>query len=219
MADTSTRDSILKRLTSAPSRSITPGEKTPVTPAYPDLEAMIASFGEKLALTTGILKRASGKKEAAAAVVETLTELGAKSVLVADEELLTSLGVPEALKKAGCAVTSGTLDAAAHREACIECDAGVTTAQYGIAETGTLAMIFGGGKGRLASLVPFIHVAVLEAKNMLPHTEALFARMAADGVSPVAMSLVTGPSMTADIALTPVRGIHGPGKLVVVLVE
>ncbi|MBN1881276.1 MAG: LUD domain-containing protein [Deltaproteobacteria bacterium] len=219
MTDTSIRDSILKRLRSAPSRAIEPKERIPVTPSFPDPETMIASFGEKLALTTGILKRASGKKEAAAAVVEALNELGAKSVLVADEEPLASLGIPEALKTAKLDVTSGPIDAAAHREACITCDAGVTTAQYGIAETGTLAMIFGESKGRLTSLVPFIHVAVLEAKNMLPHTEALFERMAADGHSPRAMSLVTGPSMTADIALTPVRGIHGPGKLAVVIVE
>ena len=219
MADTSIRDSILKRLTSAPSRSVEPGENTAVKPTYSDREAMSASFGEKLALTTGILKRVSGKKEAATAVVESLKELGAKSVLVSDEQLINSLGVPEALIQAGLAVTSGPLDPSAHRHACSICDAGVTTAQFGIAETGTLAMVFGEKRGRLTSLVPFIHVAVLEAVNMLPHTEGLFERLAADGVSPSALSLVTGPSMTADIALTPIRGIHGPGKLVVVLVE
>jgi L-lactate dehydrogenase complex protein LldG len=218
MTDTSIRDSLLKRLASAPSRSIEPGEKREVKPSYPNLEAMVASFGEKLALTTGILKRTSGK-DAAAAACDALTELGAKSVLVANEEPMTSLGVIDALKKAGLEVTPGAIDTAAHRQACSTCDAGVTTAAYGIAETGTLAMVFEGSRGRLASLVPFIHVAILEAKNMLPHTEALFERLAADGASPAALSLVTGPSMTADIALTPVRGIHGPGKLVVVLVE
>jgi len=219
MTDTSIRDSILNKLTSAPSRTNDPEERRPVTPTYPDLEAMIASFGEKLAATTGILKRASGRKETMAAVVESLKELEAKSVLVADEALMNSLGVPEALMQSGLAVTSGPLDPFAHRQACSICDAGVTSAHFGIAETGTLAMIFGEKRSRLTSLVPFIHVAVLEAKNMLPHTESLFERLAADGVSPAALSLVSGPSMTADIALTPIRGIHGPGKLAVVLVE
>ena len=219
MADASIRDSILKRLTSAPSRSADPGERAPITPTYPDLEAMIASFGEKLAATTGILKRASGKKGTQAAVVESLTELGAKNVLVSDENIMTSLDIPEALKRSGLDVTSGPLDPGTHRHACATCDAGVTTATYGIAETGTLAMVFGEHRGRLTSLVPFIHVAVLEAKDMLPHTEALFERLSAENIAPRALSLVSGPSMTADIALTPVRGIHGPGKLVVVLVE
>ena len=218
MAAASIRDSLLKRLRSAPSRSIDPGEKIPVTPTYPDMEAMISSFGEKLAATTGILKRVSAKK-AAAAVAESLSELGAKSVLITHEEMIDSLGIPDALKKAGLDVTSGSLDATAHREACSTCDAGVTTAAYGIAETGTLAMIFGEHQGRLASLVPFIHVALLEVNNMLPHTEALFERLVEENISYRALSLVSGPSMTADIALTPVRGIHGPGKLVVVLVE
>lgn len=218
MADTSIRDSLLKRLSSAPSRTTEPGEKKEVKPSYPNLEAMVASFGEKLALTTGVLKRAPGKN-AAAAVCDALTELGAKSVLVSSEEPMTTLGVIDALKQAGLEVTAGEIDAAAYRKACSACDAGVTTAAYGIAETGTLAMIFGEKRSRLTSLVPFIHVAVLEAKNMLPHTESLFERLAADGVSPAALSLVSGPSMTADIALTPIRGIHGPGKLAVVLVE
>ncbi len=104
------------------------------------------------------------------------------------------------------------LDTVAHKEACFRSDVGITGALFGIAETGSLALVFGGENPRLVSHAPFCHVALLRAKDILPDAETLFEKLSKRGISPSAMALVTGPSTTSDIALTPTKGIHGPEK-------
>jgi L-lactate dehydrogenase complex protein LldG len=94
-------------------------------------------------------------------------------------------------------------------------DAGITGAQWGIAETGTLVLGSGPGQPRLASLLPPAHLAVLRADRILPDLPALLARTA---ILPSALTLITGPSRSADIGLVPVFGAHGPMALAILIV-
>ncbi len=96
-----------------------------------------------------------------------------------------------------------------------EADAGVTGAEWGIADTGTLVLASGPDRPRLASLLPPVHIALLDAERVLPDLPALFGRT---GVLPSTLTLITGPSRSADIGLVPVLGAHGPMEVVVVLV-
>ncbi|MDR7420001.1 MAG: lactate utilization protein C [Armatimonadota bacterium] len=95
-------------------------------------------------------------------------------------------------------------------------DLGVTGAEWGIAETATLVLPSGPQQPRLASLLPPVHVAVLAADRIVPDLHALFARV---GFLPSALTLITGPSRSADIGLTPVLGAHGPMEVSVVLIR
>jgi L-lactate dehydrogenase complex protein LldG len=95
-----------------------------------------------------------------------------------------------------------------------EVDAGITGADWGIAETGTLVLGCGPGRPRLASLLPPAHIAVLRASRILPDLPALFARV---GPLPSALTLVTGPSRSADIGLVPVFGAHGPMAVAILI--
>jgi L-lactate dehydrogenase complex protein LldG len=96
-----------------------------------------------------------------------------------------------------------------------QADLGVTGAEWGIAETATLVLPAGPDRPRLTSLLPPVHVAVLHAVRILPDLPALFARV---GTLPPALTLITGPSRSADIGLVPVVGAHGPIEVIVVLV-
>jgi L-lactate dehydrogenase complex protein LldG len=95
-------------------------------------------------------------------------------------------------------------------------DLGLTGVAWGIAETATLVLPSGPRQPRLTSLLPPVHVAVLAADRILPDLHALFAD---PGALPSALTLVTGPSRSADIGLTAVLGAHGPMEVYVVLIR
>jgi L-lactate dehydrogenase complex protein LldG len=94
--------------------------------------------------------------------------------------------------------------------------AGITGADWGIAESGTLVLASGPQRPRLASLLPAVHLAVLRADRVLPDLAALFA---CTGDLPSAFTFITGPSRSADIGFTPVLGAHGPTEVLVLVVE
>jgi L-lactate dehydrogenase complex protein LldG len=99
-------------------------------------------------------------------------------------------------------------------------DIGITTAQAGIAETGTLVLDSACERHRLVSLVPPVHIAIVDASKIyltLGETLAFLQNGKAE-VSPI-VTFVTGPSRTADIELTLAIGVHGPHDLYVIINE
>jgi len=96
-------------------------------------------------------------------------------------------------------------------------DIGISRAQAGIAETGTLLLDSSRERHRLVSLVPPVHIAILDASQIVGTLgEALSMVLQDQQVSPI-VTLVTGPSRTADIELTLAIGVHGPQELYVVI--
>ena len=85
-----------------------------------------------------------------------------------------------------------------------------------IAETGTIVCVSAGGRAVQAGLLPAHHVAIVRRDRIFGTLDDLFA--AVSGSPPTNMTLVTGPSRTADIELTLAIGVHGPEKLDVVVV-
>ncbi|NLC21132.1 MAG: lactate utilization protein C, partial [Halomonadaceae bacterium] len=97
-------------------------------------------------------------------------------------------------------------------------DAGLTSTRGGIAETGSLWLWPTPDEPRLLSLVPPIHIAVLDADKI---EDTFFDvieahRWAVEGM-PTNALLVSGPSKTADIEQTLAYGVHGPRELVVLV--
>lgn len=99
-------------------------------------------------------------------------------------------------------------------------DAGITSADAGIADTGTLVLRPGPGEPRTLSLVPPVHIAVLRASRLQPSLPAAMASLClpTHGL-PTNLVLITGPSKTADIQQVLAYGAHGPKELVIVLVN
>ncbi len=101
-------------------------------------------------------------------------------------------------------------------------DIGITGADFAIADTGTLVLLSGPEQPRLTSLLPPVHIAILEKENIVLDIHALFARLEKSHENYdelcTCISLITGPSRTADIELNLTLGVHGPGKVVVIMV-
>lgn len=98
-------------------------------------------------------------------------------------------------------------------------DAGFTQTLGAIAETGTLIVWPSEAEPRTLSLVPPIHFALLDARNIHPtFFDALRAGNWASGL-PTNALLISGPSKTADIQQTLAYGAHGPKELVVIVIN
>lgn len=99
-----------------------------------------------------------------------------------------------------------------------EVDAGLTIAESAIADTGTLVIRSSAWQPRTLSLVPPIHICLLDARCLYPnlatamHIEGWASNM------PSNLIFVSGPSKTADIQQTLAYGAHGPKQLIVILV-
>jgi L-lactate dehydrogenase complex protein LldG len=97
-------------------------------------------------------------------------------------------------------------------------DAAITLGALAIAETGTIILEGVSGQGRrAATLVPDVHVCVLNAANIVTHVPEAFARLASAATLP--LTFFSGPSATADIEMTRIKGVHGPRYLHILLLQ
>jgi L-lactate dehydrogenase complex protein LldG len=98
-------------------------------------------------------------------------------------------------------------------------DAGITSTRGGIAETGALILWPDAREPRLLSLVPSIHIAVLDADTIYDTFNQVMEKEAWAGNMPTNAILISGPSKTADIELVLAFGVHGPKELVIIIRE
>lgn len=185
-----------------------------VTPAQEERAAsLVERFREALEAVAGHCVVVRSEAEAAEAVQQIIEQEKAQRVAVSDSPLVQRV---LARVKTGAELLENT----AALEL-FECDLGVTSAQWAIAETGTLVLESDEERHRLASLVPPVHIALVEAGRMrqtLGEVLRSLNEKGRDGLSR-AVTFITGPSRTSDIELTLAIGVHGPGKLYVVILE
>lgn len=143
-----------------------------------------------------------------------------KSVIAWQHPLIDRLNLADALAADHIPVhfpeasPAGDRASEATRARTIESFIGVTAADWCLAETATLAIRCAPGRPRATSLVPSIHVAVISLEQILADLCELYAVLQQDPIGPGnCMTLITGPSKTADIELNMVHGAHGPREL------
>jgi len=95
---------------------------------------------------------------------------------------------------------------------------GITGADAGLASTGTLVLRTNAVQSRLTSLLPPVHVAILRRERLFPTLESWLVAEGKTSLSDSrSVALVSGPSRTSDIEQQSVVGVHGPGKIYVVV--
>jgi len=98
-------------------------------------------------------------------------------------------------------------------------DGVLTGCALAVAETGTIVLDGGPRSGRRAlTLVPDLHVCVVQADQVVPTVVEAIAALRATTREGRPITFVSGPSATSDIELSRVEGVHGPRRLEVVLV-
>lgn len=107
-----------------------------------------------------------------------------------------------------------TVETAYDRERYEDYQFGITRASGAIAESGSVILDDDRTSHRLAALSPWVHVAVLERREI---HRSIADAIAALGDSPNII-WCTGPSKTADVEGILIEGVHGPGEQIALLV-
>jgi L-lactate dehydrogenase complex protein LldG len=214
-------DSVIDRVRRALGRTATPAQ----VPAPPDIDDTVArlvqsniglaELFETRAIKQHMVAEPVSADEVNDRLAEFLKERKCRRVMLSDTPLLRKLEVGDQLDERGfdARYWSGiTADGA------YDYDAGVTEVDYAVAETGTLVIRHRPEHGRLLSLVPFVHVAVVQPKNFVADLIDFFELLAKDGVGS-GVTMISGPSKTADIEMNVVTGVHGPNVVRVFVLQ
>ena len=97
---------------------------------------------------------------------------------------------------------------------------GLSCAVAAAAETGTLVLVSGADNPTTLAFLPETHFILIRASDVVGSYEEAFDRLRAtygEGTLPRTVNFISGPSRTADIEQTIVRGAHGPKRLHVVI--
>jgi len=155
---------------------------------------------------------------------ELLISASAESAICWQHPLLDQLRLGELLSAAGVTVVDYhrivNMSERERRESLLACDVGITSCDCAIAETGTLMMCSRPGQERVASLLPPMHIAIVEEQQIVPDLIDAMSRLQQSRFEslPSNVTFITGPSKTGDIELQLTTGVHGPGKWLVIII-
>lgn len=211
----SDRDEILGRLREQERRTV----NMPAWRSRRRFDDLAARFTEALTAGGGEVTRVADLAEAAGRLDELFAELGARRVAANADPLALALEPwrrwPDTAWVVAGKAPGGSEEAL--RDFCAGADAGLTGVDAALAETGSLVVSSGPGRSRMVSLLPPVHIALVPASSL---TTDLFTWTAARSqATPAAVTLISGPSKTADIEQTLAIGVHGPKRLIVILIE
>jgi L-lactate dehydrogenase complex protein LldG len=105
------------------------------------------------------------------------------------------------------------------KETLFQVEAGITTTAGAIAETGAIVLWPDESEPRTLSLVPPVHIAVLEADKIYNSFCEIIQDQNWTAGMPTNALLISGPSKTADIEMTLAFGVHGPKELIVLVLQ
>ena len=205
------RDNILHRIRTGIGRSAGQGVADPpaVRLRVPevDMEARIGSMITRIEALAGKALVSSDPRGRVAEAIAGRTAVASNAPYLADCGITSLPGV-----------RSGITDREELRSICAAADVGITSADYALADTGSLVMLSSAQEARLISLLPPAHIAVVPRERILTGLDELFTVLPDPAGQTSSMVLITGPSRTADIEQILVRGVHGPGQILVVIV-
>lgn len=195
----------------------------PAVPAgLPDLgEADLTTlFRARVQAVNGVVHGPVTRHGAPRAVAGIATGHQAASFIAWDD--LPASGVLSALQAAGLERVDHDVPAdgrVEHHLSYRDVDVGVTGAHAALAESGSLVLVHGSGRPRLASLVPDVHIALLDVTlihRALAHWAHENPGLAAKTTNLV---FVAGPSRTGDIEQQLNLGVHGPRHVHIVMIR
>ena len=190
-----------------------------------DHAALIERFCAEAAALGTELSRCT-RENLGRTLVHIVQENGAGRVIIPSQQIFDDMQLTQKLV-AHTANEVYRWDPAAGRERNIELAAsaniGITLAYAAIAETATIVQPCSAKCGRSVSLLPSVHIAIIDAKTIVPAMRDVLARLEEDRAAGKDIAsqtvFISGPSNTADIELVRVEGVHGPTKVTYIIVE
>ncbi len=178
----------------------------------------VEQFREAMTALHAHVHICAGADAAAAQVLALLEAAGVREVLAWSEDCLPVPALLPRLREAGIVAADRQVLGKLRHDRLAELEpvrAGISGVDAAIAESGTMLVVSGAGRGRLASLLPPLHIALLPVERIqrtLPDAFALLRSEFGAGLfrDRSNVTLITGPSRTGDIELSLTLGVHGP---------
>jgi L-lactate dehydrogenase complex protein LldG len=186
-----------------------------------DEKDLAARFTRELTALGGTVHEARGVLDVVG-IVQRLVADREPRVLAWDERHLPLPGISAALAAAGLTLLAqepATARSADHRRELAAASVGLTGADAALAQTGSLVLASGPGRGRLASLLPPVHVALIRREALIGSLPELIAARPELVTRSANFVAITGPSRTADIEHVLARGVHGPRDVHAIFVD
>jgi L-lactate dehydrogenase complex protein LldG len=215
------RDSFLGRVGRASLTSQLP-DSPAVEADLPELPPadLLALFRSRAQAVNAVIHGPVTRHGVPRAVTGIVTGHNATSFMAWDE--LPAPGVTSALQAAGVARVDHVVPLGSrteHNLGYMDIDVGITGADVALAESGSIVLVHGAGRPRMASLVPDVHIALLDVER-LDRTLAHWAQKNPTLVAKTTnLVLVTGPSRTGDIEQELNLGVHGPRHVHIVMIK
>ena len=215
------REEILGRLKSV--RKVTPAQR-PAKPVLSEInldrEQLLQRFTSELNAQTGLVYQAKDKEDAVRILSGIAAAEGLQSVLVSSGDIygvdIKTFGNQNSVSVSTVQDFSNREE---FRESTFTVDAGITSADFAVAESGTLGLIFHKDQPRLVSIAPPIHIAILPISKLYAVYENVIEQAFKNTEQiPSQFCFITGPSATADIQGIPFKGMHGPVKIFVIFI-
>ena len=99
-----------------------------------------------------------------------------------------------------------------------EIDASITTTKGAVADVGSIILRPDEKEPRTMSLIPPVHIAVLEKEKIYSNLSEAILREGWSKGMPTNVLMISGPSKTADIELILAYGVHGPRELILIII-
>jgi L-lactate dehydrogenase complex protein LldG len=192
------------------------------------MEELVETFKRECESILGKVYVAENKEQVWESLSGILKEAGTKKIMkwaspvlerIEINSLLDFLGVEDLFSEAKD--SSQDLKRKDYFDIVKEAELGISGVDYGLADTGTLVLRALSGQDRSASLLPPSHVAIMEAERILPSSDDFLVKLQLEvtenGTFDSCLSLITGPSKTADIEMNLILGVHGPKNLHVII--
>ncbi len=164
-------------------------------------------FAEEFTKLDGKFIYVDNTKELIAALYQLMETLQLQNIYCVEQPLITTLTNNEWQQPLYPSLTN--------------CDASITSCEYLVARTGTIVLSSQQTKGRTASVYCPVHICIAYTKQMVYDVKdaLLLLKEKYNNHLPSLISFATGPSRTADIEKTLVKGIHGPKEVICILID
>jgi len=193
----------------------------PVSPSAQRTE-LASTFARELEEVGGKFLGVLSPAEATDLIVDLAGELGVKTVALGQGIVSDMDAIGEALERADFrivrTVPMADTERAAMRARVADAELGIAEADFAIASTGTLAVVSNANRPSSLTLLAPASLVIVQIDRVMTNLAAVLTAMGPSGVASNRLTLITGPSRTADIEKRIVLGVHGPKSLHVIVV-
>ncbi|MGB2896828.1 MAG: LutB/LldF family L-lactate oxidation iron-sulfur protein [Anaerolineales bacterium] len=216
----------LKSATNGPHKVDEKIQETRVQEDEPHQDNLVIRFQEELERIDGEFVQCS-VEELPYRISDFLTSVEVKQILGWGEQSLELDSVAKHLQEAGIEILQPEIPRSedGNTQYAIlagfdQAPTGLTTCLAGLADTSTVILPSGASQSNITSLLPRTHLVVLRAKDIYPTFEHWIRAGGREAItSSPQLTLISGPSRTADVEMILTLGVHGPERLVVFTID